>query len=71
MKIKPPSMVIAEALKNAERKAWYLSGEEKLALEKDTEVNYELKPMLGVTINQKYIKLGRGSAFPYEDNQRF
>ena len=26
--------------------------------------------MLGVTINQKYNKLGQGSAFPYEDNQR-
>ena len=26
--------------------------------------------MLGVTIIQKYNKLGQGSAFPYEDNQR-
>ena len=41
MKIKPPSVVIAEALKNAERKGCNLSGEEKLALAKETLLTEE------------------------------
>ena len=41
MKIKPPSVVIPEALKKAERKGCNLSGEEKLALAKETLLTEE------------------------------
>ena len=41
MKIKPPSVVISEALKKAQRKGCNLSGEEKLALAKETLLTEE------------------------------
>ena len=41
MKTKPSSEVIAEALKKAERKGCNLSGEEKLALAKETLLTEE------------------------------
>ena len=43
MKIKPPSALIAEALKNAKRKYCNLSGLEKLALAKETLLNEDVK----------------------------
>ena len=53
MKIKPPSVVISEALKKAERKGCNLSGEEKLALAKETLL----------TLLTKMLKCGN-STFP-------
>ena len=58
MKIKPPSVVIAEAMKDAERKGCNLTGEETLALAKETlsteeDVEMWLQHLLDVSTRRK------------------